>query len=336
MTEATRVRLTRKPDKSLAETDFGVEKIRLKSPSDAEVLVRVRYISLDPYLAPMMRSWQGPDPAWGQGIIVGRMVGRVLESRDPAFSRGDWVAGPGHWQSHELCHGSILRRIDVEASVPGSAFLGVMGSSGLTAWVGINRILRLSPGETLTISSAAGIVGGIAGQLAKRLGARVVGIAGGPEKCASVVSELGFDACIDYRHPEFRSQLKKAVGSGIDAHYENVGAPTLDPALSLMRERGRIALCGLIAHYLDDETICLKNFRKLLTSGLNIRGFRVFDYLEETDTAHGELRAALKSGDLALRETITPGLENAPRAYLDMLAGKGMGKYLIDLEDDPA
>jgi len=176
-------------------------------------------------------------------------------------------------------------------------------------------------------------VGAIAGQLAKASGARVVGIAGGAAKCREVVEKLGFDACVDHLKPDFEAQLAAAVPDGIDAHFENVGAKTLDPTLSLMKEQGRIGLCGLIAHYLDEAPITLRNFRTLLTSGLSLRGFRVYDHLQHTAQAQNELKAAIKNGSLLIRETITSGLNNAPQAYIDMLAGKGTGKHILALTE---
>lgn len=324
--------MVRKLQERLDVGDFVVEQIQIPEPRQGEVLTEAQWISLDPYLAGRMRSWSGPEPDWLQGIVVGRMVGRVVTSQHPTFSPGDWVAGPGRWQSHDLNPGDSLHKLTLEPGISPSMFLGVLGSSGLTAWVGIKRILRPKKGETLTISSAAGIVGGIAGQLAKGAGAQVVGIAGGPQKCSRVVDDLGFDDCLDYRHSAFRECLAKAVNGSVDAHFENVGAPTLDPVLGLMRDHGRIALCGLIAHYLDDNPVTLTNFRKLLSSGLSLQGFRALDYLQDSDRAASELREGIKAGTITVRETITRGLENAPQAYLSMLEGGGEGKHLIRLE----
>ncbi len=330
MIEAQRVRMIRKPNGPLQEGDFTIEGLTLEGPGTGEVLTRTRWLSLDPYLSPMMRTWQGPDPCWALGIIQGRMVAQVEASAHPSFAAGDWVAGSGHWQSHNLHNGHDLRKLELEDGIPPSAHLGLLGSSGITAWLGIHRILNLRDGETLTISSAAGIVGGIAGQLAKARGARVVGIAGGAEKCAEVVA-LGFDTCVDHRHPDFPELLARAVPGPVDAHFENVGAPSLDAVLPLLRDRGRIALCGLIAHYLDDQPVALTNFRKLLTSAIQLQGFRVFDYPQEVPRALADLRAGLHDGSISLRETVTHDLASAPAAYLAMLAGQGSGKHLIAL-----
>lgn len=331
MYSTTRIRMARKPGAQFQLDDFAQETLNLPVPGAGEVLCQVRYISLDPYLAGMMQSWQGPQRDWSEGIIVGRMVGQVIASNDPNLAEGDWVTGDSRWQGLELARGKNLQKIAVAPGIPGSAYLGVLGSSGLTAWIGINHIIKPQAGETLTISSAAGTVGAIAGQLAKPLGVRVIGIAGGADKCAEV-NALGFDDCIDHRAADFAAQLAATVGAGgIQCHYENVGIKTLDPVLGLMTDHGRIGLCGLIAHYLDDAPLCLQHFRKLLVSGLTLRGFRVYDYPHLFAQAQEELTQAVKSGQISLRETLTQGLENAPAAYIAMLNGSGSGKHLIHI-----
>lgn len=333
MYHTTRIRMARKPVGQLATSDFKQEEISVAPPAAGEVICQTRFISLDPYLVGLMRRWEGPQKAWSEGIIVGRMAGQIIESNAAELSPGDWVIGDSHWQGLELAKARHLQKISVEEQIPASAYLGLLGSSGLTAWVGTRKIIDIQAGETLTISSAAGTVGAIAGQLAKASGARVVGIAGGAAKCREVVEKLGFDACVDHLKPDFEAQLAAAVPEGIDAHFENVGAKTLDPTLSLMKEQGRIGLCGLIAHYLDEDPITLRNFRTLLTSGLSLRGFRVYDHLQHTAQAQNELKAAIKNGSLLIRETITTGLNNAPQAYIDMLAGKGTGKHILALTE---
>lgn len=329
MATTPRIRMTRKPGAQLSAGDFALEQCEVPSPGPGQVLVRPRYFSLDPYLVGMMRGWQGPDPRWGDGIVVGRFVGEVVESGDPRFSPGDKIKGESGWQALDCVAADGLEAITPIPGVSDSVHLSILGTSGLTAWVGINRVLALRAGETLTISSAAGMVGGIAGQLAKKIGARVVGIAGGPDKCRGVLEELGFDACVDHRAADLQGELAAVTGSGIDAHFENVGARTLDPVLALMRDAGRVALCGLIAHYQDNDPITLAHFRRVLMGALTIRGFRLFDFTEDYAQAHAELAAMVGIGEITLRETITDGLEQAPRAFLDMLAGKGSGKHIL-------
>lgn len=331
MPTTSRIRMTRKPGAQLGAGDFALERCDVPSPGAGQVLVRPRYFSLDPYLVGMMRGWQGPDPRWGDGIVVGRFMGEVVESGDARFSPGDKVKGESGWQGLDCVTADSLEAVISIPGIPDSVHLGILGTSGLTAWVGINRVLALQPGETLTVSSAAGVVGGIAGQLARKIGARVVGIAGGPDKCRGVVEELGFDACVDHRAADLQGELAAVMGDGIDAHFENVGAKTLDPVLALMRDGGRVALCGLIAHYQDSDPISLAHFRRVLVGALNIQGFRLFDFTEDYAQAHAELAALVGTGEITLRETVTDGLEQMPRAFLDMLAGKGSGKHILRL-----
>ena len=331
MIEVKRIRMAKRPVKSLSVEDFTEETYTLNALREGEVRCHVRYISLDPYLAQMMTSWQGPERCWEQGIIAGRMVGQVIETRDPDFSVGDWVSGDSQWQTYEQGTSQRFRKVDVTDDIPGSAYLGVLGSSGLTAWIGIHRIIRIEAGETLTISSAAGSVGAIAGQLAKMRGARVVGLAGGQQKCEQVCSMLGFDACVDHHARNMQAQLAQAIDGPLHAHFENVGAKTLDPVLSLISDGGRIGLCGLIAHYLDDKPVCLNNFRRLLTAGITLQGFRIYDHFDVAKQAHTELRAGIQSGQILIRETLTEHIENAPAAYLNMLSSGGVGKHLIHI-----
>lgn len=331
MPTITRIRMRRKPDTQLTPGDFAIETATLARPGDGEVVVKPLYFSLDPYLVGMMRSWQGPDPRWADGIIVGRMVGEVIESTDPRFAAGDLVKGESSWQTLDCISAEALEKVTAIPGVPLSVHLGVLGASGLTAWIGINRILAIKSGETVTISSAAGVVGGIAGQLARKIGAKAIGIAGGAEKCRQVVAELGFDACVDHRAADLQAELASVAGQTVDAHFENVGAKTLDPALAQMRDGGRIALCGLIAHYQDDHPVALANFRRLLSGALTLRGFRVFDFTEDYARASDELAALVATGEVTVRETVVEGLEQAPQAFLDMLGGQGSGKHILRL-----
>lgn len=332
MWQTERVQMARRPGSTFSVDDFRCESVAVAPPKPDEVVTKTAFISLDPYLAGMMKHWQGPEPDWQQGIIVGRMVGQVLASGSDLFAEGDWVSGACRWQGIECQRAGALQKISPEQAIPPQSYLGVLGTSGMTAWVGIHRILDVQNGETFCVSSAAGMVGNIAGQMAKQRGATVIGIAGGAEKCREVVAHSGFDACIDHRAQNFAGQLAAAAARGIDAHFENVGSKTLDPVLAVMNDFGRIALCGLIAHYLDDQPIALSNFRRLLTSALSLRGFRIYDYFDDSAQAMAELRAMLKSGQLTVRETITRGLGNAPQAYIDMLEGRGVGKHLVQMD----
>lgn len=320
------IRMLRKSTAQIRKEDFTIEEIELPPLTSGQVFTRTRFLSLDPYLCNAMRTWTG-ESGWDSGRVIGRSLAEVIDSADDTLQAGDWVLGSGGWQELDIRPANQLQRIDPDG-LPASAYLGVLGSSGLTAWIGINRVLRPQTGETVVISSAAGTVGGIAGQLAKLAGSRVIGIAGGREKCKFVTEELGFDDCIDHTAKDFSAMLA-AAAAGCEALFENVGAKTLDPLLAAMKPHGRIALCGLIAHIQDDDPVSLQHFRELLMKGISLQGFRVMDYPEDHNIALQQLRADLKAGNIHFRETISHGLESAPAAYAAMLFGGGIGKHLV-------
>jgi len=265
--------------------------------------------------------------------MVGGTVGIVETSRHPKFAVGDAVAGMFGWQEYGLSDGTGLRKVDAR-QVPLSAYLGVLGMPGVTAWYGIRRICAPRAGETVLVSAASGAVGSVAGQLAKQAGCRAIGIAGGAEKCAYVTGELGFDACIDHRaHTDVRSMadaLKQAAPDGIDAIFENVGGIGLDAALTRMNGFGRIALCGLIAGY-EGGDIAIRNVRALLVMRLKLQGFIITEHLEEWPAALTDLVPAVTSGRLRYRESVAEGLASAPKAFMGMLHGRNFGKQLVKL-----
>ena len=324
-----RWQIAAKPTGPLAVSDFVQVPVALPEPAAGEVAIRVLAISLDPYLLLLMRSWKGDSPGWERGIIRGRVVAQVLASRSDRFAPGDLLWGVGHWQDYDVLPADGFTRIPADGLPPTTA-VGVVGRSGLTAWVGV-RLADPQPGETLLVSSAAGPVGSVAGQIAKLRGLRVIGIAGGPAKCRAAVDIFGFDACIDHRAPDLAEQLAAAAPDGIDILFENVGATSIDPALGLMTYGGRIVLCGLIQHYDDAAPVTLANFRQLLLRRITLRGFATTDYPDWFDEGEAELRAWARSGALRYDETVSTGLDNAPDAYLRMLAGEGSGKHILHL-----
>jgi NADPH-dependent curcumin reductase CurA len=330
--EVRRIRMGRKPPGLIAVDDFVMDEVALSEPRQGEVLTQTLYLSMDPYLTRYMREWQGPQPEWNEGVIVGRTIARVVASKSEAFEEGDLVLGNGRWQDYDLRAGTQLNRIRTHPA-PVTACVGVLGSSGLTAWAGVTQILKADAGQTLTLSAAAGTVGAIAGQIARQRGCRVVGIAGGAEKCAYVVDELGFDACIDHKSVGFEERFAAAVPAGIDRHFENVGARMLDAAIGSANKHAVIALCGLIAHYQDERPVALAHFRDLLYNSIVVRPFHFADFADYFDEAAQQLRTWLAEGRLTLRETITDGLENAPKAYVGMLAGEGFGKHLVKVHE---
>jgi NADPH-dependent curcumin reductase CurA len=304
---------------------------------DGQVLVRHHYLSLDPYMRGRMndsKSYAAPQ-ALGTPMIGGT-VGEVVESRNPRFAVGDHVVGIGGWQQYAVVDAAqmgFLRKVDT-THIPLSAYLGPVGMPGVTAWYGLMRICEPKAGETVVVSAASGAVGSVVGQLAKARGCRAVGIAGGPEKCGYVVSELGFDACIDYKaHANARSlalALKEAAPDGVDGYFENVGGMVLDAVLTRMNAFGRIALCGMIAGY-DGQPMALANPALLLTQRLKLQGFIVGEHMEVWPEALAELGKGVATGKIKYRETVAQGIEAAPEAFLGLLKGKNFGKQLVKL-----
>jgi hypothetical protein len=313
---------------------FRLERVPLPVAGPGQVLVRNHYLSLDPYMRGRMeetKSYAAPQPI--DETMVGGTVGVVEASQHPAFAPGDSVVGMLGWAEYGLSDGRMLNKVDT-THVPLSAYLGPVGMPGVTAWYGLRKICEPRAGETVLVSAASGAVGSVVGQLAKSAGCRVVGIAGGPAKCAYVRDELGFDACVDHRqHTDLKSMsqaLKAAAPGGIDCIFENVGGVGLDAALARMNAFGRIALCGLIAGY-DGGDIALHNVRALLVMRLRLQGFIVSEHLDQWPAALAELGQAVATGRLKFRESIADGLAAAPEAFIGMLHGKNFGKQLVKL-----
>lgn len=305
--------------------------------TDGQVLVRHHFLSLDPYMRGRMnesKSYAQPQPL-GQPMIGGT-VGEVVESRHPKFAVGDKVVGMGGWQHYSVVDGNapgMLRKVDT-THVPISHYLGAVGMPGVTAWYGLVRIIAPKAGETVTVSAASGAVGSAYGALAKARGCRVVGIAGGKDKCDYVVKELGFDACIDYKQHADTASLSKALRdacpNGIDGHFENVGGKVLDAVMLRTNAFARIAVCGMIAGY-DGQPLPMAVPSLILINRLKIEGFIVSEHMEDWPAALAELGQLVGSGKFRPRETVAHGLEAAPEAFLGLLKGKNFGKQLVKL-----
>jgi NADPH-dependent curcumin reductase CurA len=320
--------------------NFRLVETPVPAPADlaeGQVLVRHHYLSLDPYMRMRMNDAKSYAPPQALGtVMVGGTVGEVIASRHPNFGVGDHVVGGGGWQEYALVDGpalAMLRKVDT-SKVPLSAYLGAVGMPGVTAWVGLNMIIAPKAGETVVVSAASGAVGSAVGQLAKARGCRVVGIAGGPDKCAYVVDQLGFDACIDHKQhrdaASLTAALKQAAPGGIDGNFENVGGMVLDAVMANMNDFGRIALCGMISGY-NDEPIPLAQPRLILTARLKVQGFIVSEHMNLWPEALKELGQRVATGQLKYRETVAQGLEAAPTAFLGMLKGRNFGKQLVKL-----
>ena len=325
-----RIVLAARPRGQVAASDFRLEQLPVPTIGDGEVLVRNHYLSLDPYMRGRMS--EAKSYAASQALdqtMIGGTVGEVVASNNPKFAIGDAVAGMLGWCEMGVSDGVLLKKIDTKR-IPMSAYLGVVGMPGMAAWYGLNQVMHAKTGETIVVSAASGAVGSVVGQLAKLRGCRAVGIAGGPEKCAYVVDELGMDACIDYKAGNLRADLARATPDGIDGVFENVGGAIFDASLARMNAFGKIALCGLIAGYSGQEMPIL-NLRSMLLNRLTMQGFIVTEHMEFWSQGLGELGMLVASGKLKYRETIAPNLAAAPDAFIGLLEGKNFGKQLVKL-----
>jgi NADPH-dependent curcumin reductase CurA len=337
MTINQRIVLASRPAAEATLDNFRLEEVSLPALQDGQVLVRHHFLSLDPYMRMRMndaKSYAAPQPL-GE-VMVGSTVGVVAESRHPKYAAGDSVVGMGGWQQWSVIDGNlpgVLRKVDA-AAVPLSAYLGAVGMPGVTAWVGLIHFIEPQEGETIVVDAASGAVGSAVGQLAKSRGCRAVGIAGGADKCAYVVDELGFDACIDHKaHRDAASlgaALDAAAPKGVDGLFENVGGLIFDTVLSRMNAFGRVALCGLISGY-DGQSLAISNARLLLTQRLRLQGFIVGEHMPLWPAALKELGGLVASGQLKYRETVAPDLAAAPAAFLGLLKGRNFGKQLVKL-----
>jgi hypothetical protein len=332
----TQVLLASRPEAEATVDNFRFVETEVPALQDGQVLVRHLWLSLDPYMRMRMndmKSYAAPQ-ALG-AVMIGGTAGEVIESRHERFKVGDKVVGGGGWQQYSVVDASqpgVLRKVDT-SRVPLSAYLGAVGMPGVTAWIGLTQIIAPKAGETVVVSAASGAVGSAVGQLAKARGCRVVGIAGGAQKCAWV-REIGFDACIDYKahgdNDSLAAALREAAPGGIDGNFENVGGEILNVVLAQMNPFGRIALCGMIAGY-DGAPIPLREPRQLLLMRLKLQGFIVSEHMALWPEALKELGERVGNGTLKYRETVAQGLAAAPEAFLGLLKGRNFGKQLVQL-----
>jgi hypothetical protein len=325
-----RIVLASRPAGWVTAENFRLETVPLPALAENQVLVRNRWLSLDPYMRGRMnegRSYAAAQPL--NETMVGGTAGEVVESRHPGFAVGDQVVGYLGWQEYGVSDGRQLMKVDT-TRIALSAYLGAVGMPGVTAWYGLNRIIEPKAGETIVVSAASGAVGSVVGQLAKLAECRAVGIAGGEQKCRYVTEELGFDACIDYKAEDVGKALKQAAPDGIDGYFENVGGEIMDAVLPRMNAFGRIALCGLVAGY-NGEPIPIRNPTWFLVSRLKLQGFIVSEHMQLWPAALAELGKHVASGRINYRETIAQGLESAPAAFIGLLKGQNLGKQLVRL-----
>jgi len=335
MTEQNmQIRLASRPVGRPTAENFTITHAPVKAPGEGEVLIRTQYLSLDPY----MRGRMSDAPSYAPpvkvgGLMVGGTVGEVVSSNDRRFKPGDIVLAYTGWQQYGAATSGWLRKLD-PAQAPVTTALGVLGMPGFTAYAGLTRIGQPKPGETVLVAAASGPVGATVGQLARILGARAVGVAGGPEKVAHL-RELGFDAALDHRSPDFKAQLAAATPDGIDVYFENVGGHVWEALLPRLNPFARIPVCGLVAHYNEtepppgpDRSSALMS--AILRKSLTVRGFIQNEF---ADALMGEFLARatgwVQDGSLKYCEDIVDGLENAPEAFIGLLDGKNFGKLII-------
>jgi NADPH-dependent curcumin reductase CurA len=335
MKDYQQIVLASRPTGEPVAENFRLERRPMPIPADGELLVQARYLSLDPYMRGRMNDAQSyAKPVEIGEPMEGETVAEVIKSRHPDYQPGDLIQARTGWRTHAAISGHGLRRVDPSLA-PITTALGVLGMPGFTAYAGMKVIGQPKAGETVVVAAASGPVGSLVGQLAKLAGARAVGIAGGPEKCAYVRDQLGFDAVIDHRSGRFAEMLAKSCPSGIDVYFENVGGPIWQAVLPLLNRFARVPICGLIAHYNganSAEQNASATMLTVLRRSLLLRGYINTEFVgEHYESFLSEIGPKVRSGEIRYLEDIVDGLENAPQAFIGMLAGRNFGKALVRL-----
>ncbi len=329
MTKTREIHLKSRPQGMPTQDNFELVETTLPDLGDGDVLVQNLYMSVDPYMRGRMRE------AWPTGAaLMGGALGKVVESNNPKFVAGDYVTNGFGWREHLVSNGADLAKVDPELA-PLSAYLGVMGMPGLTAYGGLLVTGELKDGESVFVSAASGAVGSVVGQIAKVKGCTVVGSAGSDDKVTQLVAEFGFDHGFNYKTADPLTELKKATPKGIDVYFENVGGKQLEAALTHMRPYGRIPICGMIATYNDDGTPTPgpSNLTETIYKFVTLRGFVVSAFENLREQFLSDMSGWIKSGEVKYHETITDGLEQAPDAFIGLFSGANNGKMLVKLSD---
>lgn len=331
-----RLLLKSRPEGLVRNSDFELVEEPLPEIGEGEALIRTTWLSLDP----TNRVWMTDAPGYLPPVQIGEVMrsgglGRVVASRSPRYEEGQLVNGFTGWQDYVVASDSLpFTPLPAIPGVPDSAFLGALGMTGLTAYFGVTDVARVAEGDTVVISAAAGAVGSVAGQVSKILGARVVGIAGGPAKCAWLVDELGFDAAVDYKAEGWRRELKDATPDGIDVDFENVGGEVMDAVFARLNIGARVALCGLISGYNDPGGPAgPSNFAALISKRATVRGFLILDYFDRMKDGAAQLAQWMAEGRLQHRETVVEGLENTPESLNLLFTGENTGKLVVKISD---
>jgi len=330
-----RVCLASRPTGWVTAEDFELVEAPVPEPGDGQVLIRNVFMSVDPYMRGRMNDIKSYVPPFKVGdVLQASVVGRVETSRFDGISKGDYVTGMLGWENFSVCDGRLLRKVH-PGLAPLSWHLGILGMPGMTAWVGLMRIAQAKPGDTVFVTAASGAVGSVVGQLARIHGCKVAGTAGSDAKVALLTKEFGYHAGFNYRNSDsLTNSIRDTCPKGIDVLFENVGGDVFEAALWNMREYGRVALCGMIANYNDEEPQPgPRGMSLIIARRLTIRGFIVTDHPDACQEYVRKALAWIKEGKLKYRETVTRGIENAPQAFLDMLKGRNTGKQIVQLSD---
>ena len=329
-----RIVLASRPQGMPTSENFALESVPIPQPGEGEVLLKTRFLSLDPYMRGRMNAGKSYADRVELGhVMVGGTVSEVVSSRNPAFATGDLVTAYAGWQDYTVSGGGDLMKLDPRIQ-PSSYALGVLGMPGLTAYVGLLDIGEPKPGETVVLAASTGAVGSVVGQIAKLKGCRVVGIAGAKEKCTYAVDVLGYDACISHYDKDMGRQLAEACPDGIDVYFENVGGSSWEAVMPLLNNFARVPICGLIAHYNQtelppgpDRLSLLQGL--ILQRSLKIQGFIVSNYRDRIPAFIGDMSGWLAQGKIKYREDVVDGLENAPQAFLGLFSGANFGKLVV-------
>ena len=326
--------LKRRPQGAPVAADFGLAEEAVPAPGQGEVVTRTIFLSIDPYMRGRLSDAKSyATPVQVGDVITGETVGEVVASNDPGFAVGDIALGARGWSSHIASPAAALVKLP-HGGAPISAYLGVLGMPGTTAYSGMKDIGQPKAGETVVISAASGAVGSVAGQIAKRAGARVVGIAGGPDKCLYVQEGLGFDACVDHRAYDLAADLAEACPNGVDVYFENVGGAVQAAVFPLLNPHGRVVMCGMVAQYNDQELAAGPNLGFVVRKRVRIEGLIVTDKPERFAEWRTLAGPWVADGSLVYREDVVEGLEQAPDALIGILGGRNFGKLLVRVGPD--
>ena len=332
-----RVLLKSRPQGEPNRDNFEIVEHPIPEPKDGEYLSRTIWMSLDPYMRGRMAEAKGYAANVNLGdAMVGGTVGQVVKSNNARFKEGDFVAEYSGWQSYAVSDGTMSMKLD-PTTAPLSLALSVLGMPGMTAWWGLMQIGKPKAGETVVVSAASGAVGSVVGQLARLHGCRVVGIAGGKDKCDYVIKELGFDACVDYRAAGegLFKEIRTAAPKGIDVYFENVGGVVQAAVVPQLNDFARVPLCGLISQYNEMKMGSGPDWRLLLVKRATVTGFIVSDHFGQMADFWKEVPPAVKAGKIKYREDIVKGIEHAPEAFMGLLKGRNFGKLLVQVAEDP-